>query len=88
MITGDTTLKPLRSDHVYTVVSAGSKPEPIADAFKSYSTRKLRKVSLLGNDLRPWARGRSRRYLWKPQHVERAIEYVLYGQGDIPDFDD
>ena len=38
--------------------------------------------------IRPWARGRSRRYLWKPQHVARAIFYVLYGQGDIPDFDD
>ena len=32
--------------------------------------------------------GRSRRYLWKPKHVSRAIDYVLYGQGDIPDFND
>ena len=31
---------------------------------------------------------KGRRYLWKPQHVARAIFYVLYRQGDIPDFDD
>ena len=36
-----------------------------------------------------WERHGSTRYLWKPRHVSLAIEYVLYGQGDvIPDFDD
>jgi REP element-mobilizing transposase RayT len=79
----------VRTNHAHAVVSAQSKPEPIVDAFKSYSTRKLREAGLVGNDVRPWARGRSRRYLWKPHHVSRAIDYVLYGQGDIlPDFDD
>lgn len=76
------------SNHFHVVVSAQSRPEPIADAFKSYATRKLRETGLIGDKVRPWARGRSRRYLWKPKHVSRAIEYVLYGQGDIPDFDD
>lgn len=78
----------VRTNHLHTVVSAQSKPEPIADAFKSYSTRKLRKANLVPREVRVWARGRSRRYLWKPKHVNRAIDYVLYGQGDIPDFDD
>ena len=77
------------TNHAHAVVSAQSNPEPIADAFKSCSTRKLREVGLIGNNIRPWARGKSRRYLWKPPHVSRAIDYVLYGQGDIiPDFDD
>jgi len=76
------------TNHAHAVVSAQSKPEPIADAFKAYSTRKLRRTGLIGADTRPWARGRSRRYLWKPQDVARAIFYVLYGQGDLPDFDD
>ena len=62
--------------------------EEFADAFKSYSTRKLRAVGLIGKEVRPWARGKSRRYLWKPKHLARAIDYVLYGQGDLPDFDD
>jgi len=76
------------TNHAHAVVSAQSKPEPIADAFKAYSTRKLRRTGLIGADTRPWARGRSRRYLWKPQDVARAIFYVLYGQGDLADFDD
>ena len=79
----------VRTNHTHAVVSAQSKPEPIINAFKSYSTRKLRKAGLLGVEMRPWARGKSRRYLWKPRHVSRAIDYVLYEQGDIvPDFDD
>jgi REP element-mobilizing transposase RayT len=75
-----------RSNHVHAVVSAQSKPEPIRDAFKSYATRRLREAKMIDVEIRPWARGGSRRYLWKPHHVLRAIEYVLYEQGDIPDF--
>jgi len=78
----------VRTNHFHVVVSAQSKPEPITDAFKSYSTRKLRRLGLIGEEVRPWARGKSRRYLWKPKHVSRAIDYVLYGQGDVPGFDD
>jgi hypothetical protein len=30
----------------------------------------------------------SKRYLWNEQSVAKAIEYVLYGQGDeLPDFE-
>ena len=76
------------TNHFHAVVSAQSKPEPIADAFKSYSTRKLRRLGLIGEEVRPWARGKSRRYLWKAKDVSRAIDYVLYGQGDFPSFDD
>lgn len=78
-----------RTNHIHVVVSAQRRPESIADAFKSYSTRKLRETGLIGQDIHPWARGRSRRYLWKPKHVSRAIDYVLYEQGEvIPEFDD
>ncbi|MDQ3801122.1 MAG: transposase [Acidobacteriota bacterium] len=73
----------VRSNHVHAVVSAQIKPELIIDSFKSYATRKLRRNFMIGNDTKVWARGRSRRYLWKPQQVALAIEYVLYGQGDI-----
>jgi len=78
-----------RTNHAHAVVSAHCRPEAIADAFKSYSTRRLREAQLISPTIHPWARGRSRRYLWKPQHVARAIEYVRFGQGeDIPSFDD
>ena len=76
------------SNHFHVVVSARSKPEPIADAFKSYASRKLRKARLIRLDIKLWARGRSRRYLWKAKHLSRAINYVLYDQEELPDLDD
>jgi REP element-mobilizing transposase RayT len=78
----------VRTNHFHVVVSAQCKPEPIANAFKSYATRQLRDEGLIADNVRPWTRGKSRRYLWKSRHVSRAIDYVLYGQGGIPDFDD
>jgi hypothetical protein len=37
----------------------------------------------------PWADKGSKRKLWNERSVARAIDYVLYGQGDeLPDFDD
>ena len=36
----------------------------------------------------PWVDEGSQRNLWNERSVERAINYVLYGQGDdLPDFD-
>jgi REP element-mobilizing transposase RayT len=79
----------IRTNHVHTVVSAGVKPEPILQAFQAYATRALRREKLLPIDVKPWSRHGSTPYLWKERHVERAIEYVLYGQGDeLPRFDD
>ncbi len=74
----------VRSNHIHVVVTAQSKPEPIINAFKSYSTRKLRDLELISDETRPWSRGGSRRYLWKQRHVDLAIDYVLYCQEDIP----
>ena len=65
---------------MHTVVSALSDPEPILDAFKSYSTRALRETALLGKSIKPWARHGSTIYLWKERDVEKAVEYVLLGQ--------
>ncbi len=78
----------VRSNHVHAVVSAEIKSKFIINAFKSYSTRKLRENFLAEQETKIWARGGSRRYLWKSRFVALAIEYVLYGQGDIiPAFD-
>ena len=74
----------VRSNHSHVVVKAEAKPEPIADAFKSYATRKLRENQLIDADVKPWSRGRSRRYLWKPHHVDAAIDYVTFCQSDYP----
>ncbi len=60
----------------------------MSNEFKAYATRKLRDKGLAEANQKVWSRGKSRRYLWKMKHVERAIDYVLFGQGgEIPDFD-
>jgi REP element-mobilizing transposase RayT len=79
----------VRTNHVHTVVSAAIEPEPILQAFQAYATRKLRRARLLPPNVKPWTRHGSTPYLWKERHVERAIDYVINGQGDeLPRFDD
>ena len=74
----------VRTNHAHAVVAAQCRPERLADSLKAYSTRRLRELGLIGSDVQVWSRGRSRRYLWKPRHVAAAVDYVLYGQGDLP----
>jgi REP element-mobilizing transposase RayT len=77
----------VRTNHAHTVVASLRKPEILLNAFKSNSTRELRAAGLVSEDQPVWSRGGSRRYLWKPSHVEGAINYVLHGQGDdLPNF--
>jgi REP element-mobilizing transposase RayT len=75
------------TNHAHVVVGAKVKPERIADSFKAVSTRSLRELGLVASNERIWSRGRSRRYLWKPRHLDAAIDYVLHCQGNVP-FDD
>ncbi|MGI8811578.1 MAG: hypothetical protein ACR2IH_03505 [Pyrinomonadaceae bacterium] len=58
------------------------------NAFKANATRQMRESGCWLSDATPWGEKGSRRYLWNEQSVARAIDYVLYGQGDeLPDFD-
>lgn len=78
----------IRTNHLHAVVSANIKPDKIVNDFKAYATRKLREAKLVEKDKIIWVRGKSCRYLWKLKHVEIAVEYVLFGQGDeIPAFE-
>lgn len=74
----------VRTNHVHSVVSASCKPEHAMDSFKAYATRKLRAAGLLGEDVKPWARHGSTPYLWTEEEIQRAIDYVINGQGDEP----
>jgi REP element-mobilizing transposase RayT len=79
----------VRTNHAHTVVSIGmKKPEIALNAFKANATRKMRESGCWTSGSSPWADKGSKRYLWNEASVERAIEYVLFGQGDeLPDFD-
>ena len=80
----------VRTNHVHTVVTAfPKKPGLVLNAFKANATRQLREDGLWLHSFTPWADKGSKRRLWNERSVERAIDYVLNGQGDeLPDFDD
>ncbi len=77
----------VRTNHVHTVVFAASKPEKIMNSFKAYSTRRLREKKLFSQEAIIWSRHGSTIYLWKEPDVQKAIEYVVNGQGEWRHFD-
>ena len=72
----------VRTNHVHVVVAAACKPESILSTFKAYTSRRLREAGLCSNSQILWSRHGSTQYLWKPQRVELAIDYVVNGQGE------
>jgi len=79
----------VRTNHVHTVVTASRIPELVLNAFKANATRRLREDGLCVRAFSPWADKGSNRRLWNQQSLLRAIDYVLYGQGDdLREFDD
>jgi REP element-mobilizing transposase RayT len=79
----------VRTNHVHTVVSIGSKkPELALNAFKANATRQMREDGCWQLPHSPWVERGSKRYLWNERSLALAVEYVLYGQGDaLPEFD-
>ena len=69
---------------MHSVVGAGYKPEAVMNGFKSYATRRLREAKLISDEVKPWARHGSTPYLWTDDELQRAIDYVMNGQGDEP----
>ena len=80
----------VRTNHVHTVVSIGLvKPALALVALKAKSTKRMRLDGCWRRESSPWAAKGSKRSLWNERSVARAIDYVLYGQGDaLPDFDE
>ena len=77
------------TNHVHTVVSTGNRSAGSAlNAFKSYSTRKLKEENCWNFSHSPWSDKGNNRYLWNEKSLESAIEYVVSGQGSVlQDFD-
>ena len=79
----------VRTNHVHTVVTAIQSSNHVLTALKANATRQLRQDGLWSYGFSPWARKGSKKNLWSEQSIARAVEYVLYGQGDdLPDFGD
>jgi REP element-mobilizing transposase RayT len=81
--------KNVRTNHIHTVVSAGTtKPELVLNAFKANGTRLMRQNDVWHLQHSPWADKGSKRYLWNERSLEIAVDYVLNRQGDkLPDSD-
>jgi len=79
----------VRINHVHTVVSIGqTKPERALNAFKSNATRQMREDGFWQQQHSPWADKGSKRNLWNERSIERAVDYIINGQGDeLPEFE-
>ena len=79
----------VRTNHVHAVVAAGySKPGMVLHALKANATREMRENACWNHDYSPWVDKGSKRRLWNERHIQSAIDYVLYGQGEeLPEFD-
>ena len=71
----------VRTNHVHVVVSAPQHPEVVLRALKSNATRKMRETGCWTSTQTPWAQKGSKRWLWTYQQLQRAIAYVVDGQG-------
>lgn len=78
----------VRTNHAHVVSAIGeSKAAMALGAFKANATRELRNCNLWAFDHSPWVDKGSIRSLWNQQHISRAVNYVLFGQGDeLPKF--
>lgn len=72
----------VRSTHVHTVAEAEVPPERVMNDFKAYASRRLNLMGLDPPQRKRWTRHGSTRWLWKPQHVTAAIQYVIAEQGE------
>ena len=79
----------IRTNHVHIVVCIGAKaPDLALNALKANATRQMKQDGLWFHKRSPWADKGSKRHLWNERSVERAVDYVLNGQGDdLPEFD-
>jgi hypothetical protein len=64
----------VRSNHVHVVVSATARPEAAMTKLKAYASRALGRTKC-------WSRHGSTGYIWTPHDLQRAIDYVVHGQG-------
>ena len=79
----------VQTNHIHAVVSVGlTPPGRVLNAFKANATRQLRQAGQWNRQHSPWVDKGSQRYLWNERSIERAVQYVIDGQGgELPEFD-
>lgn len=71
----------VRTNHVHIVVSTPTTPEFAMQAFKAWTTRRLREAGLAGAQEAIWALHGSTKYLKYEHDVIDVLDYVLNRQG-------
>jgi REP element-mobilizing transposase RayT len=74
----------VRSNHVHSVLKANCSSRKARAALKANATRTMRESGCWESDRSPWSGGGSRRFIWTQEQLTEAIDYVLYGQGELP----
>lgn len=73
----------VRSNHVHLVIANNFASSGQAlGALKANATREFRESGFWDFEHSPWVDKGSRLRLWNNEHINAAIDYVLYGQGD------
>src|SRR5688500_8434988 len=72
----------IRTNHVHSVVTARCEAKIVLNALKANATRKMREAGCWRSELSPWVRRGSKRRLWTEEHLDAAIAYVMYDQGE------
>ena len=72
----------VRTNHVHAVIAGDTTPEFIMNSLKSWATRGLKENGLQRENGTYWTRHGSTGYLWTPQDVEAACQYVVERQGE------
>ena len=70
----------VRVDHIHVVVDAEAEPSRVVGDLKAYSSRSLNRAA--ADCAKRWARHASVRTLRTADARERAIHYVVMGQGE------
>ena len=72
----------VRNQHIHLVVAAEDAPEKVLHDVKAYASRALNRSGLDSGERQRWTRHGSTRYLWKPEQIGAAIQYVVREQGE------
>ncbi len=64
---------------MHLVVSADVEPEAVMAKLKAYASRSLNR--LLGAKAKRWTKHGSTVWLWEPNKVDEAVDYVVRRQG-------
>src|SRR2546428_9124813 len=71
----------VRTTHMHSVVQSDCHPDFVSEKMKDRSSRRLNEAQLDFPGRRRWEPHGSTNYLWKPESVYNAIEYVIQRQG-------